>query len=249
MKLMTGHWESRIKEFTSNMNFHLAWGEAHIQLSKADSLLYTSLNETIELNYELEEIWMACDMYKRASILSRGIVIEIEAEVLTKMGNIFYKLFKDSRRATTYLKQAFYLVESLKPKTFNGVTWFEEMRNCMMEIQKEVPEEKEEEIAEEFYQKHAVLLENLKKQKNSFEFLRHIYATFLLPTVEKRKLPELNSSNIKRHLFVACAHYHPDKFVDECFDGYSQADSKFISTEITKILTSFYSKFKGFSDI
>jgi len=243
--LIYQYWERKVIECSGNLNFHLAWGEATVQLNKADALLFSILNEMVGLNYELEEVWNAIDLFKGASVLSRGIVIEIEAEVLAKMGKVFHKIIKDSKRATAYLKQSFYLVESLKPKSFIGVSWFEELKTCMIEIQKEIPEDNEDELDEEMLMKHEDLLFNMKKQKNSFDFLRHIYATFLLPWEEKRKLPELTSSNIKKLLLIACTHYHPDKFVNESFEGYSQNDSKFISSEITKILTSFYAKFKS----
>jgi len=69
--------------------------------------------------------------------------IELEAEIMSKLGLIYTVILKMKDKAKTCYYECFRLAESMKPKLFTHESWFIRASNAIKSYQKEVTDEEE----------------------------------------------------------------------------------------------------------
>ena len=213
----------------------------------ADILYHKAINETEDLDLEL--IWDSIDLYREAIRKAVNKDLEIEAEILSKIGTIYENVFKINEKSKEYYMACFSLAESLKPKIFTNKSWYIKCRSAIERFQNKVVKE-EEEAKEAEKQKilHKIKddLEKIKAKARSlsnFDFIQFVYADY--PPPEKSKNYEniqkhLKDSNDKKAFQLAMCDYHPDKNMND-----QRKEMKFIYEDIAKYLGNKYQSMKG----
>lgn len=175
--------------------------------------------------------------------------IELEAEILSKLGLIYTDILVLKNKAKTYYYESFRLAEAMKPKMFTNESWFKRCSSQIKKYQKEVIDE--EEKRKEAERKKVIneiqgdldKIESEAKKGDRVEFIKFVYAKYpakkqdaKAPTVSKAD----SNDTIKKALKQALIHYHPDKNGGEEF-GFAW---HFIAVDISKNLGSLYEGLK-----
>ena len=110
----------------------------------------------------LEKVWDSIDTYHVAICRTKNKDIELEAEILSKLGLIYKQILKMNDRAKGYFNMCFNLAETMKPKLFTNHSWYKRCCNAIEEYQKMVVRE-EEEINKN---NRAMVIEEIRLVKN-----------------------------------------------------------------------------------
>jgi hypothetical protein len=187
--------------------------------SQADRMLDECINNEEFFNPEL--IWNAIDLYRNAIVNIKDHDIELECEILSRIGLIYEKVLKIDKQAEKYYYESFNLAETLKPKILNNFSWY---KRCMNGIKKYQDAKKDKEDKEYDEKKNSVLeeikadIEKIKEENqksNTYDkyakFIKFIYNTYP-PKNESHKLDEkLLEENLKKTYLYSLTHYHTDK--------------------------------------
>lgn len=212
----------------------------------ADLLYDKAINQAENLDLEL--IWDSIDLYREAIRKTANKDLEIEAEILCKIGTIYEFVLRLMEKSKECYMACFNLAESLKPKMFTNKSWYIKCRSAIERFQKKVL--KEEEIAREEEKKKVLhkIKDDLHKIKvkedslNCSDFIKFVYTDY--PPQEKRKNYEniqknLKDLNVKKAYQLALCDYHPDKNIND-----ERKEMKFIYEEISKYLGHRYQNIK-----
>ena len=222
-------------------------GQKHKEV--ADKLLDKLLN--FDECLEIESVWDCIDLYRETIVKTREKDIELEAEVLSRLGLVYSRILKMKDRAKTCYYACFNLAESMKPKIFTHHSWYIRCCNAIKEFQKEVIDKENEKVEMERKKVEKEIENDLKTIKEEADknerisFISFIYEKYPPKLDEKQyKKPALKADSSKeqiRKVFKkGLIHYHPDKNSGEQH-GYQW---HFIAVEIAKHLGHFYETLK-----
>jgi hypothetical protein len=172
--------------------------------------------------------------------------IEIEATCHSRIGYIFYEIFKIESKSEAHVKEAVNLGLSLFPKNVSLIDWYKTAADILNKIRKK-KEDEENKIESELRKKIKTENEEIFKKldaefkKSCDNFLKYIIANH--PPYEGFSFnveAETNKTSLKKVLLKLIPLYHPDKQSSE-----KDLKKKIIMDEITKCLNSKYNDFKN----
>ncbi len=241
--------ESDLNELANNKLIQECILEAQKHKQVADQLLDKLLN--YEECLDFEQVWNCIDLYRESIVKTRDKDIELEAEVLSKLGLVYSRILKMNDRAKTCYYACFNLAESMKPKVFTHHSWYIRCCSAIKEYQKEVIDQenqKEETERKKVEKEIEDDLKELKKQadkEDRISFINFVYEKYPPKLDEKKfKKPNLKTESpideIKKVYKKALIHFHPDKNSGAKY-GYAW---HFIAVEIAKYLGHFYERLK-----
>jgi hypothetical protein len=102
----------------------------------ADLLLDRLINYEEILN--MDQVWDCIDLYRESILKTKDKDLELEAEILSKLGLVYAQVLKMTDRAKTCYYACFRLTESMKPKLFTSHSWYIRCCNAIKSYQKNV---------------------------------------------------------------------------------------------------------------
>ncbi len=240
-----------IQELVERCSFHHNRTWALIKLQKADRMLSKQINEQEEI--DMDEMWAIADLYKEASLAIREHDIEIEAELASKQGQMFHKIFKENDKAKHYYDTSIKLGLSLHPKDPSCLEWYKVATKELKALQMESARYHDaayQQVREAYLQRLQQPLAAIQEHraKPLVEFLQYLYKTHPPSTVNPSfdlKTTVLTKQQEKRALILAIKDYHPDKNLSLLEDEATK-QAFVLAEEITRILNQLYSATKGF---
>lgn len=246
-------------DIEESSQFYLKRSSVNRLIEQGDKYFSMGVNE--QENIDMDSIYLAVDKFREGLMLiqSREFIegnyaikdescdIETEAILYSRLGVIFYFIFKNEIKTELLIKQSIDLGLSLMPKNVEMESWFKKAKEILNEIRekKRKAEEKlDNETREKIMKENQSIFDELDKQfKNSSteKFIEYILTNHC-PNNEKfrdfKVGEEIEKSGIKKVLLKLIPVYHPDK-TDE-----SDLKKKVIFDEICKLLNAKYSYFK-----
>lgn len=219
---------------------------------QGDHLLTMALEDEEELDMTL--VFEVIDWYKQAVLLAREIEIEQEAIAECRLGVVYDKVLKLTRRAKDYFSHTLQLAESMKPRVFTSCDWYKECIMTLQRYQEEVRQRDEEDkrkVRVKYLEELKEELEDIKKNNTgAVALIKHVYTSYP-PKSSSWEKPsddemtkwdslERGTKEYKKFLLKALAVFHPDK-VDDKEHGMKW---KVLSEEITKMITHYYENTK-----
>lgn len=231
------------KEELSSLCFlHLCISEARIHCGIADRQLHQALLGEEDMN--IDGVWTAVDTYRHAITLIKDQDLELEAIVLTKLGQLYEDVLKMPEIGLRCYRTALDLVFSMHPRVFDSCSWYKHLRQRLHSFQEKVELEEECKKAQEkapWLKELEKELESLKKSSETSwqQLLKTCYASFPPKNPKHRLTTEpLTADNGKGALRTAIVHYHPDK------QSTHGRKWQVLCEEITILLNSKYAAFK-----
>lgn len=192
----------------------------------------------------MDMIWDAIDQLQFARNLLEEEDLEIEAEIHSELGEIYYAFLKMETLALENFKISVRIANAMVPRIMSSVPWYKKASQRVQEHQEKIQKQQEAQSQAEYqrilakYGKELeTLLEVLKKdsEKTTKDFVKILYQKHAPKTQPDYKFDD--KLDVKKILQNALIHYHPDKNQNQ--------DEKwlFITTEITKYLNFHYSQY------
>lgn len=149
---------------------------------------------------DIEQVYNIIDLFKESISYGGGKDLELEGKSLSNLGKIFYLIFKNIEKASSYFRTAISYGLALRPKIVDHKKWFKEAEKYLKEIQEkknqseEEIKNKEREKLKELYKDQ--LEEVNKKNEESIEsFMNFVVKTY--PNEETDKMKEEIEQNFK----------------------------------------------------
>jgi hypothetical protein len=97
------------------------------------------LSQSIENeNYNMDLVYDALDCFKGALTSSFEKDAEVEGMCFFYLGKIHYKCLQNSKKGINHYRSCVRILETLKPRVFNELTWHKLMMKHMQEIEDEI---------------------------------------------------------------------------------------------------------------
>lgn len=237
-----------LNDFHESAIFYIIRSKALMYIKQGMDLF----NAAVYLNEDLkmDQIFDAIDKYREA-LLQTGcfqegkVDIELEAICYSKLGYIFYHIFKNSVKSEILVKQSVDLGLSMHPKNVGIEEWYKSSVAILKEIRnkrEKEEREKKDEVREKYMKELSEDLDkinNIWKEKSVEQFMKYILTNYppqenLNFNVDEQK----EKTNTKKVILKVITFYHPDKFSNE------DMKKKILMEEITKLLTTKYEYFK-----
>jgi hypothetical protein len=126
-----------------------------------------ALNDSEEL--DVDKIFLAMDFFREAIYFSRGKCLEIESEVLSRLGELNDFVRKDKHKAKEYYAACLNLAHSMVPMNFGNRDWYKLARERLQKLREETERKAENEWAkkrEPVLEKIKSILEKVKAEKD-----------------------------------------------------------------------------------
>jgi uncharacterized protein YeaO (DUF488 family) len=238
-----------LQDIHNSATFYLIRNHSKKAIIQGDKLFQSGICENESIDMDM--IYLSLDKYREALLHTNcfkengDVDIELEAIIYSKLGSIFYRIFKNETKAEIYVKQSVDLGLSLHPKNVSVEDWYREATTILNEIRQRRFNEEQKNM-NEYRQKYKDELsdsfnkieEETKKSCQSFLkyiVLNHPPQQGFVYDVEE----EIGKSNIKKVLLKLISYYHPDKFSD------TDMKKKVLMEEICKYLNQKYDYFKS----
>ena len=236
-----------LNELEDSVKFYLIRCKASILISLSDHYYSLAIfeDESVDMDLVLE----AVDYLRQAMMIleddENKLDIELIAILCSKLGKIFYRIYKNINKGENLVRKSINYGMSLHPKNVSLENWYREASSILSEISK-IKEKEEKEKTDEERKKY---LEELKStiedlDKRSKNESIESFIKFILekhPPIKNLKYDvdaEKEKSNIRKVIMKVISFYHPDKFSNE------DLKKKILMEEITKILTTKHEYFK-----
>jgi hypothetical protein len=115
-----------------------------------------ALNDSEEL--DVDKIFLAMDFFREAIYFSSGKCLEIESEVLARLGELNDFVRKDKHKAKEYYASCLNVAHSMVPMNFGNRDWYKLARERLQKLR----EETERKAEHEWAKKREPVLEKLK---------------------------------------------------------------------------------------
>lgn len=230
--------------------FYINRSNAYRFIDQGNKLFNSAIYD--EDSIEMDLIYEALDRYREALMLtncfkesSENTDIELEAICCSKLGTIFYNIFKNNDKSEFFVKQSVTLGMSLYPKNVALEEWYVKSADILQAIRKKREDEEvkiNNEIREKIKSENPKIFEDLLKEfntKSTEGFISYVIEKH--PPSEGYKLnaeEEVKKIGLKKLLIKLIALYHPDKVIE------SDLKRKVILDEICKYLNSKYNYLK-----
>lgn len=231
--------------------------EINSNLIYANKLFSEAIEEDESINMEI--IYDSLDVYRIALQQTNFLNtknkpdVELEAILCSKLGYIFFKIFKNYSKAKSFLNQAVSLGLSLYPKNISSERWYIKATTALQDIRLILQENEDSEISKKKEKYLEELKDVLKKIDDECEKVRkdkkEHFAKFLKfliinhsptkKTFDFNVEEEIKKSSEKKILLKLIKFYHPDS------NGLEEMKARVLIEEIAKRLNDIYSLYKG----
>ena len=255
--------EQGYAELEDSITQHKYIAESRMAIAAGDAIANFALKQADD--NMMDGIWQGIDKFQEAEQLTRQLDValrdvETEAIAIARRAELYVKVIKNESTARPLLNQAIRLAESLWPRSFHGVDWYEKCKS-MLEVYRQreaavdaAAEERQKEAdrkwkdpAKAKVKAELDAIEKEAKKPGAYALLNHVYTKHPPKSdaynAEKHlpKVTKANADTVKRVLLEAQRHYHTDKnrratFGDEWF---------VLCEEISKLLNVKYQALKG----
>jgi len=230
------------EEVQENILTQIAICESSLKRMTADQMLARTLAEAEEVNPEL--VWTVVDMLTESIVLARDRDLEGVLIAYSRIGALYEKFLMNKSIAYNFHLRVVTGAISLQPRIVTAEEWYIASSQFVEEERRRRIRREDEEVQKErlpFLNAMKKELDELRKKSEmgSSVLLKHVYSKHP-PKNPAHVMGSLDGEELKKSLQKAITHYHPDK---------APADDrnwKVLCEEITKYLTSAYSRFKGF---
>ncbi|RNA39792.1 hypothetical protein BpHYR1_034388 [Brachionus plicatilis] len=207
------------------------------------NLLHDCINNHEDLN--LEQIWDIVDWFRDAIDKLKGKDVESEAELSSDIAYVYDEILKIKDKAKSYYQLSWHLADSLRPKIFTRLKWYQRCAQAIERYQQEKLEQERQSYEAQREQVFGQIKDDIEKLRNKakdgyYDFLPFIYSNYPPKNPKHTFSGNLNPTNLKKSIQTAIYHYHPDKNSSALYGN----AWFFTADEITKILTNFYEKLK-----
>jgi hypothetical protein len=137
-----------------------------------------ALNDSEELDYD--KIFLAMDFFREAVFFSRGKCLEIEAEVLARLGELNDFVRKDEHKAKEYYASCLTLAHSMMPMNFGNRDWYKLASARLQKFQEEAARKDEQDWAKKrgpVLEKLKSVLADVKAENDKGKDLEVVYST------------------------------------------------------------------------
>lgn len=218
----------KLQEMAESVYHHTCIAESRMAIAMGDEMVNRALRDSEDLDMDL--VWTSIDKFREAELLTRGRDMETEAICIARRAEVWAKVMRNETIARPLLTRAMQLAESLYPRSFHGVVWYERAKQTLQRYQDmsaAADAAAEERQAERDRANKQPILDKLKPQltlirksaeaPGAYKLLTYIYEkhpprmSAYKPAVDLKKVKEANADTIKKVLLTAQLHYHTDK--------------------------------------